>query len=183
MTGYSDGLNYIDLRYQFTPTLKGEYYFGNMEDLYNKHYVGIDHLWKNANFSVNSKFKYFNAKDNGNLFDIDAQNIGLLETLKVKITAWVWVISRLSVSLLTRYQMVSCLKLISLTGIRLVFKQDEKSYHFIYGYDFKDYVPGLNTTLKYVYGDHFKAADGLKIKKVKQTLLSIMPFKSHSSKV
>ena len=77
---------------------------------------------ENANFSVNSKFKYFNAKDNGNLFDIDAQNIGLLETLKVKITAWVWVISRLSVSLLTRYQMVSCLKLISLTGIRLVFQ-------------------------------------------------------------
>ncbi len=35
----SDGLNYIDLRYQFTPSLKGEYYFGNLEDLYNKHYV------------------------------------------------------------------------------------------------------------------------------------------------
>ncbi|MDB0329428.1 outer membrane porin, OprD family, partial [Acinetobacter baumannii] len=46
MTKESDGLNYIDLRYQFTPSLKGEYYFGNLEDLYNKHYVGLEHTWK-----------------------------------------------------------------------------------------------------------------------------------------
>lgn len=84
MTKESDGLNYIDLRYQFTPTLKGEYYFGNLEDLYNKHYVGLEHNWKQPNFALTSKFKYFNAKDDGNTFDIDAQNIGVLETLKVK---------------------------------------------------------------------------------------------------
>ncbi|MDN8301334.1 OprD family outer membrane porin, partial [Acinetobacter baumannii] len=84
MTKESDGLNYIDLRYQFTPTLKGEYYFGNLEDLYNKHYVGLEHNWKRPNFALTSKFKYFNAKDDGNNFDIDAQNIGVLETLKVK---------------------------------------------------------------------------------------------------
>ncbi|MFY5900477.1 OprD family outer membrane porin, partial [Acinetobacter pittii] len=84
ITKESDGLNYIDLRYQFTPSLKGEYYFGNLEDLYNKHYVGLEHNWKQPNFALTSKFKYFNAKDDGNTFDIDAQNIGVLETLKVK---------------------------------------------------------------------------------------------------
>ncbi|WP_162625990.1 OprD family outer membrane porin, partial [Acinetobacter sp. MB5] len=35
ITKYSDGLNYIDLRYQFSPSLKGEYYFGNMQELFN----------------------------------------------------------------------------------------------------------------------------------------------------
>ncbi len=84
VTKESDGLNYIDLRYQFTPSLKGEYYFGNLEDLYNKHYVGLEHTWKQPSFALTSKFKYFNAKDDGNTFDIDAQNIGVLETLKVK---------------------------------------------------------------------------------------------------
>ena len=91
MTKESDGLNYIDLRYQFTPSLKGEYYFGNLEDLYNKHYVGLEHNWKQPNFALTSKFKYFNAKDDGNTFDIDAQNIGVLETLKVKPHIWVWI--------------------------------------------------------------------------------------------
>ncbi|MFI7969011.1 OprD family outer membrane porin, partial [Acinetobacter baumannii] len=47
-------------------------------------YVGLEHNWKQPNFALTSKFKYFNAKDDGNTFDIDAQNIGVLETLKVK---------------------------------------------------------------------------------------------------
>jgi len=165
VTGYSDGLNYIDLRYQFTPTLKGEYYFGNMEDLYNKHYVGMDHIWKNANFSVNSKFKYFNAKDNGNLFDIDAQNVGLLETLKVKNhsfgVGYQQIIGESAYPLPDGFLPETYFINWNTTGF---FKQDEKSYHFIYGYDFKDHAPGLNTTLKYVYGDHFKSAGGLKNK-------------------
>ncbi|WP_114233370.1 OprD family outer membrane porin, partial [Acinetobacter baumannii] len=42
------------------------------------------------------------------------------------------------------------------------FKEDERSYHVMYGYDFKDYVPGLNAMVKYVYGHDFKAANGEK---------------------
>lgn len=30
----------------------------------------------------------------------------------------------------------------------------------MYGYDFKDYAPGLNTMVKYVYGSDFKDAQG-----------------------
>ena len=106
MTKESDGLNYIDLRYQFTPSLKGEYYFGNLEDLYNKHYVGLEHNWKQPNFALTSKFKYFNAKDDGNTFDIDAQNIGVLETLKVKTTHLGLDTNKLWVNRLIHYQMV-----------------------------------------------------------------------------
>ncbi len=52
---------------------------------------------------------------------------------------------------------------ISLTGtLQAFFKEDEKSYHVMYGYDFKDYVPGLNAMVKYVYGHDFKAANGEK---------------------
>lgn len=66
-------------------------------------------------------------------------------------------------SRLTLYQMAFCQRLISLTGIPPdFFKEDEKSYHVMYGYDFKDYVPGLNAMVKYVYGHDFKAANGEK---------------------
>lgn len=83
VTRESDGLDYLDLRYQFTPSLKGEYYFGHLDGLYNKHYLGLEHLWKQPSFSLISKLKYFNAKNDGNTFDIDAQNVGMLETLKL----------------------------------------------------------------------------------------------------
>ena len=111
------------MRYQFTPSLKGEYYFGNLEDLYNKHYVGLEHTWKQPNFALTSKFKYFNAKDDGNTFNIDAQNIGLLETVKVKIIPLVWVTNKLLESQLIRYRMVSYQRRISLTGMLRAFQR------------------------------------------------------------
>ncbi|MEB6667952.1 OprD family porin [Acinetobacter vivianii] len=162
-TVYSDGLNYLDLRYQLTPSLKAEYYFGNLEDLYNKHYVGLDHHWKQPNFSLSSKFKYFNAKNDGANFDIDAQNIGLLEMLKVNNQSfgmgYQQIIGESAYPLPDGFLPETYFINWNATGF---FKKNEKSYHLMYGYDFKDYVPGLNAMVKYVYGHDFKAANGEK---------------------
>ncbi|PWB15964.1 outer membrane porin, OprD family [Acinetobacter sp. AM] len=161
VTHYSDGLNYIDLRYQITPTLKGEYYFGNLENLYNTHYASLDHTWKQANFSLNSKLKYFNSKDHENTFTIDAQNIGLLETLKVNNHSfglgYQQIIGDSAYPLLDGYLPETYFINWNVTGFA---KQDEKSYHFIYSYDFKDFVPGLSTAVKWVYGHDFKSSTG-----------------------
>ncbi|MCH7391551.1 OprD family outer membrane porin [Acinetobacter dispersus] len=162
-TEYSDGLNYLDLRYQLTSSLKAEYYFGNLEDLYNKHYVGLDHTWKQSNFSLNSKFKYFNAKNDGSNFDIDAQNIGVLEMLKVNNQSfglgYQQIIGESAYPLPDGFLPETYFINWNATGF---FKKNEKSYHLMYGYDFKDYVPGLNAMVKYVYGHDFKAANGEK---------------------
>ncbi|OEC90763.1 OprD family outer membrane porin [Acinetobacter sp. YK3] len=162
-TVYSDGLNYLDLRYQITPSLKAEYYFGNLEDLYNKHYVGLEHQWKQPNFSLSSKFKYFNAKNDGHNFDIDAQNIGLLEMLKVNNQSfglgYQQIIGESAYPLPDGFLPETYFINWNATGF---FKKNEKSYHLMYGYDFKDYVPGLNAMVKYVYGHDFKAANGEK---------------------
>lgn len=160
-TEYSDGLNYIDLRYQVMPSLKAEYYFGNMQDLYNKHYLGLDHSFNTENFTLGSKFKYFNAKDDGNNFNIDAKNIGLLETLKVNNhtfgLGYQQIIGESAYPLPDGFLPETYFINWNATGF---FKKDEKSYHFIYGYNFKDYIPGFNAVVKYVYGDSFKTADG-----------------------
>lgn len=162
-TEYSDGLNYLDLRYQFTPSLKGEYYFGNLEDLYNKHYVGLEHIWKQPSFSLNSKLKYFNAKNDGNHFKIDAQNLGVLEMLKVNNQSfgvgYQQIIGESAYPLPDGFLPELYFINWNTTGF---FKKDEKSYHVMYGYDFKDYVPGLNALVKYVYGHDFKTANGEK---------------------
>ncbi|MDH0564948.1 OprD family outer membrane porin [Acinetobacter courvalinii] len=162
-TEYSDGLNYLDLRYQLTPSLKAEYYFGNLEDLYNKHYVGLEHTWKQPSFTLNSKFKYFNAKNDGSNFDIDAQNIGVLEMLKLDNQSfglgYQQIIGESAYPLPDGFLPETYFINWNATGF---FKKNEKSYHLMYGYDFKDYVPGLNAMVKYVYGHDFKAANGEK---------------------
>lgn len=172
MTKESNGLNYIDLRYQFTPILKGEYYFGNLEDIYSKHYVGLEHSWKQPSFTLTSKFKYFNAQDDGNSFDIDAQNLGVLETVKVKNhtmgIGYQQIIGESAYPLPDGFLPETYFINWNATGF---FKKNEKSYHFIYGYDFKDYIPGFNVVLKYVYGYDFKTATGEKNKESESNLI------------
>ncbi|GAA5012448.1 OprD family outer membrane porin [Acinetobacter puyangensis] len=172
VTQYSDGLNYIDLRYQLSSSLKGEYYFGNLENLYNKHYVGLEHAWKQPTFVLSSKFKYFNAKDDSNTFDINAQNIGLLEILKVKNhtfgLGYQQIIGESAYPLPDGFLPETYFINWNTTGF---FKEDEKSYHFIYGYDFKDYISGLNAIVKYVYGNSFKTASGEKNKESESNLI------------
>jgi hypothetical protein len=179
VTQESDGLNYIDLRYQFAPTLKGEYYFGNLEDIYNKHYVGLEHNWKQTHFTLTSKFKYFNAQDDGDNFDIDAQNIGVLETVKVKNhtlgVGYQQIIGESAYPLPDGFLPETYFINWNATGF---FKEDEKSYHFIYGYDFKDYIPGFNAAVKYVYGHDFKTATGEKNKESESNLIFNYAFQA-----
>lgn len=159
----SDGLDYLDLRYQFLPNLKGEYYFGHLDNLYDMHYVGLEHDWKTSNLTINSKMKYFNTQEDNSNLNIDAENFSILETLKVN-----------NHSLGLGYQQINGDSAFPLPDGFLpelyfinwnssgFFKQDEKSYHVIYGYDFKNHIPGFNTLLKYTYGHNFKAKDGSK---------------------
>ncbi len=176
-------MNYLDLRYQFTPSLKGEYYFGNLEDLYNKHYVGLEHIWKQPSFSLNSKFKYFNAKNDGNHFKIDAQNLGLLEMLKVNNQSfgvgYQQIIGESAYPLPDGFLPELYFINWNTTGF---FKKDEKSYHVMYGYDFKDYVPGLNALVKYVYGHDFKTANGEKNHETESNVILNYAFQQPSLK-
>lgn len=182
-TQTSDGLNYLDVRYKFNDNLKAEYYFGNMEDLFNEHYLGVDHTLKlNDSLSLLSKVRYFNAQDNGSL-DIDSQNIGILETLRYG-----------NHSLGLGYQ-----KIIgdaqpftndgfipepnfvnwNVTGF---YKEDEESLHILYGYNFKDYVPGLTGTVKYAMGDNFKTATGLANEETELNVIASYNFQNPALK-
>lgn len=168
----SDGLNYLDVRYKFNDALKAEYYFGNLSDLFNLHYVGLDHTFKfSGEWALNSKLKYFNAQDTGKAVSIDTQNIGVLETVKYK-----------NHSLAVGYQQImgDAYPLLdgflpetyfinwNVTGFA---KEEEKSYHVVYAYNFKDQIPGLNTIAKYSYGDEIKMADGRKNKETELDLI------------
>lgn len=159
----SDGLNYVDLKYDVTPNLKAEYYFGNLEDLYDKHYLGLEYLWKNDVVKSQTRFKYFRSEDTGDALagNVDNHNVGLLE--KVFVGNHTAALGYQQIFGDTAYPLpdgfLPELYFINwnVTGF---FKKDEKSIHALYGYDFKDYVKGLNVLAKYAYGYDFKDAQG-----------------------
>lgn len=161
----SEGLNYIDLRYQFNKQLKAEYYFGNLEDLFNTHYLGLEHIYQVSDKAkITSKFKYFNAKNTHQQLDIDSQNISFLETLNYNhysIALGYQKIDGDAYPLLDGYLPQLYFINWNTTGFA---KAKEESFHIIYGYDFKNKLPGLKTLIKYSYGDNIKMTDGQKNK-------------------
>lgn len=182
-TYYSDGLNYIDLKYQVLKNLQLEYYYGNLENLFNKHYVGVDYTKQIlSNVSLNSKFKYFKATEDNNHYNIDSQNIGLLETLKYKNNTFgigyqqiIGDTYPLPDGFLPETYFINW----NATGF---FKAHEKSVHLIYGYDFKDYIPGLNIMFKHVYGYDFKTASGQKNKEHETNIILNYAFQNPALK-
>ena len=176
---YSDGLNYIDVRYQVLKNLKLEYYYGNLENLYNKHYVGVDYAYNiRPDAVLNTKIKYFKATEDNKNYDIDSQNFGILETLKYRnhtlglgYQQIVGDAYPLPDGFLPETYFINW----NTTGF---FKSDEKSIHFMYGYDFKDYVPGLNFMFKHVYGYDFKTTSGQKNREQESNLIVNYAFQN-----
>lgn len=172
MKHYSDGLDYINLNYNPIKDLNVNYYFGRLENLYDKHYLGINYNHKINDLLLTTKFRYFNSQDNSQAVDIDSQNIGLLESLKLgnqtigmgyqKIVGDAY---PLPDGFLPELYFINW----NVTGF---FKKNESSWHFIYGYDFKNYIQGLNATFKYARGNKIKLADGLENSESEYNLLA-----------
>ncbi|RKG30619.1 OprD family outer membrane porin [Acinetobacter tianfuensis] len=158
----SDGMNYIDLKYRVNDQLKAAYSFVHLDNIFNKHYVSLEHNYAfNADTSLNSKVRYYNVQDTGSQADIDSQNIGVLETVKYKnhtVSAGVQKIVGDAFPALDGYIPELYFVNWNVTGF---FKKNEQTYHLIYGYNFKDYVPGLNALVKYSYGEKIKMAGGI----------------------
>lgn len=156
----SDGMTFIDVDYKATDALKLSYSFGHLENIMNKHYVGLDYLWTiNSELNLNSRIRYFNAQDSGSAAQIDSQNIGFLETVKYKnhsLSAGIQKIEGEAFPLLDGFLPELYFINWNVTGF---FKKNEQSYHLIYAYNFKDSIPGLNTIVKYSYGEDIDMGD------------------------
>lgn len=158
---YSDGLNYINLNYNPTSNLNIQYYFGQLTNLYDKHYLGLTHTYKTDDYILSSKFKYFNSQDNSQLLNIDSQNVSFLGSINIKNHSFglgyqkiIGDMYPLPDGFLPETYFINW----NVTGF---FKENERSIHAIYGYDFKDYVSGLKTMVKFSKGNDIKTSTGV----------------------
>ncbi|KEC83347.1 MULTISPECIES: OprD family outer membrane porin [Acinetobacter] len=158
VTHRSDGLNYIDLKYQPTPQWHLEYYFGELESLFNRHYFGAEYRSQFDQVKSKTKLKYFHTieSNNSKLDAFTNQNIGIMQSFNYA-----------NHSLSAGYQQISGDNAYALLdgfvpelyfinwNVTGFFKEKEKTWHAIYSYKFDGPLKGLSATIKYSYGYDF----------------------------
>ena len=69
----SNKFNFIGGDYKVTKDLTLQYYFGQLEDFYNQHFLGLTHAVKLGDGTFKTDLRYFNSKGNGDNKDADTQ--------------------------------------------------------------------------------------------------------------
>ncbi|MDR6355423.1 hypothetical protein Q3H58_002094 [Pseudomonas psychrotolerans] len=69
----SNKFNFIGGDYKVTKDLTLQYYFGQLEDFYNQHFLGLTHNVKLGDGTFKTDLRYFNSKGNGDNKDADTQ--------------------------------------------------------------------------------------------------------------
>ncbi|WP_295467852.1 OprD family porin [uncultured Pseudomonas sp.] len=69
----SNKFNFIGGDYKVTKDLTLQYYFGQLEDFYNQHFLGLTHSVKLGDGTFKTDLRYFNSKGNGDNKDADTQ--------------------------------------------------------------------------------------------------------------
>lgn len=106
----SDGLNFAGARYDFTPALNATYYFGQLEDIYRQHYLGLAYtLSFGDGYSLKNDVRYYNNREEGKQLsgDLDNRSLGLMTALKKADTPTRSPISECLVTMLFRYSMAT----------------------------------------------------------------------------
>ncbi|WP_158891778.1 MULTISPECIES: OprD family porin [unclassified Pseudomonas] len=69
----SNKFNFVGADYKVTKDLTLQYYFGQLEDFYNQHFLGLTHAVKLGDGTFKTDLRYFNSKGNGDNKDADTQ--------------------------------------------------------------------------------------------------------------
>ncbi|AWL29202.1 OprD family porin [Acinetobacter defluvii] len=152
----SDGLNFVGLDYNFNTKLSGAYWFGQLEDIYQQHYLNAVYTEQVGKSKVKVDARYFNYTEDGDAYlgDIDTQSVGLQTTIQNganTLTAGVQKhMGEHAIPVLGGYVPQPFLQSWSSLGF---YRAKEFTWHVLYSYDFKEAgIPGLKLTLRYLNG-------------------------------
>lgn len=161
----SDGLNYAGLDYNFSPSVSGAYWFGQLEDVYQQHYGNLAYSTKVGDTKIKVDARYFNYSEEGDALygEIDAQSYGLMTTIEdgnhLLMTGVRKNDGPSMIPTLSGYAPQPYLHSWSNLGF---VKPNELTWHVLYSYDFKGWgVNGLKATARYLNGSEI-ARPGLK---------------------
>ena len=81
----SDEFNLAGATYAFTPRLSASYYYGQLKDIYQQHYLGLLHtLPLGEGLSLRSDLRYFDSGEDGAAISgpVDNRNLNAMLTLR-----------------------------------------------------------------------------------------------------
>lgn len=158
----SDGLGFVGLDYNFTPSISGAYWYGQLQDIYQQHYANLAYTTTVGATKISLDGRYFHNSEVGNALygSIDSQSYGFMTTLnngnQTLATGVRKNDGKSNFPTLSGYVPQPYLHAWSLLGF---IKPEEITWHVLYNYNFKDLgIPGLSTTLRYLHGSHIYRA-------------------------
>lgn len=154
----SDGLNFAGATYQFTPGLSATYFYGQLEDIYQQHYLGLSNrLALSDRYALVTELRYYQNREDGKALygDIDNKTYGAMTTLKTGGhsigVGYQRMLGDSAFPLFNGYAPQPYLVNWSTLGF---FKPNESSWQLRYDYDFAALgVPGLTFMTRYMRGD------------------------------
>ena len=160
-TKTSDEFLFAGGRYQITPELIGNYYYGGLDGIYDQHNMQLVHIMPlGENQSLKTDLRYVRSTDDGGS-NVDNNAFGALFTYKLGGHAFTGGYQTLSGDTGFAYISGGDNMLINLLQINDFGNEDEKSWQVRYDYDFAAAgIPGLSLMTRYVSGDNVNLAAG-----------------------
>lgn len=162
----SDGLNLAGASYAFTPSLTGTYFYAQLEDIYQQHYLGITHLADLGDgYALKTDLRYFNNSEDGDALygDIDNRSYGAMTSLKKGGHRFGVGYQRMlgDSNFPTLGGYVPQPFLVNWSRVAFI-KPNEKSWQLRYDYDFAAMgLPGLSFMTRYLKGRSVDRGDNL----------------------
>lgn len=160
----SDGLNFGGATYAFSPALSATYFYGQLEDIYQQHYLGLAHNAELGNgFALKTDLRYFNNSEDGEALygNIDNRSYGAMATVRKGAHAVGVGYQRMlgESAFPTLYGYAPQPFLVNWSSVAFI-KPNERSWQLRYDLDFAPYgLPGLKLMTRYLRGSGVDRGD------------------------
>jgi len=160
-TGEGDHFRYGGGSYTVTPALTASYYYGELQDVYRQHFLGLTHRQKWGEGAVEADLRTFFSRDTG------AARVGEIEsdvysgslTYSVKGHSFTAVYQHLEGS--SGFPYINNPYLPNYVQYHDFGTAGERSWQVRYGYDFAPMgLPGLSFFTSYIHGSHLDKVGG-----------------------
>lgn len=153
----ADGMYIAGIDHQFTPEIGGSYWYANVQDIYQQHYVGANYKTQlGEKAKLDSHVRYFDNKDSGDSLYKEIDNQALSVGAKVNYGSHTFGLGYQQMfgdsAFPTLGGWVPQPYLVN-WGVATFTAKNEKSWGLTYGYDFSELgAKGLNATAVYFSG-------------------------------
>ncbi len=153
----SDGLDFAGATYAFSPNLSASYFYGQLEDIYQQHYLGLTlNSDLGRGYRLKTDLRYFNNKEEGEALygNIDNRSYGAMTTLRKGGHGFGVGYQRMlgDSTFPTLNGFAPQPYLVNWSAVAFI-KPNESSWQARYDYDFAAMgMPGLTLTTRYLRG-------------------------------